>query len=188
MTLTPENKNYIGVSLMGLAIIVFWVFIMPAFNKISALNKESAERNEFLSSRVEILNKIGDLNKEYKKRSQEAAKISSVIPAAKGIAELVSTIEAISQQTGLQLVEITTGGSSNLPTGQAGQQQELQTISIELGLVGGYQSLVSFLDLIEKNIRLIDVFELSVSQSSTPGEQIVLNFRIKANAYYLNTK
>src|SRR3989344_2113898 len=181
MTLTPENKNYLGVGLMALAVIIFWIFIMPAFNNISALNEAVSVRNEFLSSRVDILNKIDGLNKEYQKKSQEVAKISSVIPSSKGIAELVSTIEAVTQQTGLQLVEVTTGGSSN-------QQQELQTISLELGLVGSYQSLVAFLDLIEKNVRLIDIFEIAVSQSSTPGAQVVLNFRIKANAYYLNTK
>ena len=176
--MTPANKNYLGVGLAGLAIIVFWIFGMPAWDRISLLNGAIAEREDILSSRTEILRRIEDLNNQYQQRSSDVSKISSVVPNAKGAAELVSTVEAVTQQTGLQLIEVTMGESGN-------QQQELQTVFIELGLTGNYPSLTAFLDLAEKNLRLIDVFELSASQASIPGQQIVLNFRVKANAYYL---
>lgn len=176
--MTPANKNYLGVGLVGLVLIIFWIFGVPTWDRISLLNGAIAEREGILSSRTDILRKIEDLNKQYQQRSADVSKISSVMPSAKSAAELVSTIEAITQQTGLQLVEITMGESG-------GQQQEFQTVFIELGLIGNYPSLTAFLELAEKNLRLIDVFELSVSQASTPGQQIVLNFRVKANAYYL---
>ncbi|OGN02704.1 MAG: hypothetical protein A2655_03265 [Candidatus Yanofskybacteria bacterium RIFCSPHIGHO2_01_FULL_43_42] len=176
--MTPANKNYLGVGLIGLAIIAFWIFVMPAWNRTSMLNDAITERGDLLSSREEILRKVDDLNKQYQERSSDVSRISSVVPNAKSAAELISTVETITQQTGLQLIEVTMGESGN-------QEQELQTVFIELGLVGSYPSLTAFLDLIEKNLRLIDVFELSASQASIPGQQIVLNFRIKANAYYL---
>jgi len=179
--MNPANKNYLGVGLTGLTIVVFWVFGMPMWNRISLLNAAAAERREILSSRTEILQKIEDLNEQYRERSTDVNKISSVVPNAKSTAELVSTIEATTQQTGLQLVEMTMGGSDS-------QQQELQTVFLELGLVGSYPSLTAFLDLLEKNLRLIDVFEISVGQTATPGGQAVLNFRVKVNAYYLNVK
>jgi len=175
------NKNYLGVGLAGLAIIAFWLFGMPTWDRISLLNGAVAEREDILSLRTEILKRIEDLNSQYQQKSSDVSKISSVVPNAKGTAELVSTIEAVTQQAGLQLIEITMGESSN-------QQQELQTVFVELGLIGSYPSLMTFLDLVEKNLRLIDVFELSASQASAPGEQIVLNFRVKANAYYLKVK
>lgn len=179
--MSVANKNYLGVGLVGLAIIAFWIFVMPAWDRVSLLNEAIAEREGILSSREEILRRVDDLNKQYRERSSDVGKISSVVPNAKSAAELVSTIEATTQQTGLQLVEITMGESGS-------QQEELQTVFLELGLIGSYPSLTAFLDLLEKNIRLIDVFELSASQTSAPGAQIVLNFRIKANAYYLNVK
>jgi len=172
------NKNYLGVGLAGLAIIAFWIFGMPTWDRISLLNEAIAERDDILLSRTEILKRIGDLNSQYQQRSSDVSKISSVVPNAKGAAELVSTIESVTQQTGLQLTEIAMGESGD-------QQQELQTVFIELGLVGSYSSLTAFLDLVEKNLRLIDVFELNVSQASIPGQQIVLNFRVKANSYYI---
>jgi len=172
------NKNYLGVGLVGIAIIVFWLFGVPTWNNISPLNNAIKERGDILSSRTEILRRVEDLNSQYQQRFSDVSKISSVVPNTKGAAELVSAIEAVTQQTGLQLVEITMGETSN-------EEQELQTVFIELGLTGGYPSLTAFLDLVEKNLRLIDVFELSASQVSAPGQQIVLNFRVKANAYYL---
>jgi len=172
------NKNYLGIGLAGLAIIAFWLFGMPTWDRISLLNDAVAERGSILASRTEILKRIKDLNNQYQQRSSDVNKISSVVPNAKSAADLVSTVEAITQQTGLQLIEVAMGESGD-------QQQELQTVFIELGLTGNYTSLIAFLDLVEKNLRLIDVFELSASQASTPGEQVVLNFRVKANAYYI---
>jgi len=172
------SKNYIGVGLVGLAIIVFWFFIMPVWNGVSLLNNAIAERENILSSREEILRKVADMNKQYQERSSDVSRLSSVVPKTKNAAELISTIETITQQSGMQLVEITMGESGS-------QQQELQTIFVELGLIGTYPSLTAFLDSVEKNLRLLDVFEISASQTSAPGTQVVLNFRIKANAYYI---
>jgi Tfp pilus assembly protein PilO len=172
------NKNYLGVGLAGLAVIIFWIFAMPIWDRTSLLNTAIAERGDILSLRKEVLKKIEELNIQYQERSSDVDKISSVVPNAKNAAELVSTIEAITQQTGMQLIEITMGESS-------AEQQELQTVFLNLGLIGSYPSLTTFLELVEKNIRLIDVQEISVSQTSTPGAQVVLNFRVKASAYYL---
>ena len=176
--MSVANKNYIGVGLVGLATIAFWVFGIPTWDRISLLSDAVIAREDMLLSRMEILKKIEDLHNQYQQRSSDVSKISSVVPNAKGTAELISTIETVTQQAGLQLVEITMGELSN-------QGQELQTVFVELGLTGNYLSLTTFLDLIEKNLRLMDVFELSISQSSIPGNQIVLNFRLKANMYYI---
>ncbi len=177
--MTPANKNYLGFGLIGLAIIVVWIFVMPAWNRISSLNDAIAEREDILSSRSDILRRIEELNTQYTERSEDVNRISSVVPKTKNAAELVSTVETITSQTGLQLIEITMG-----ETGRS-QQQGLKTVFVELGLTGSYPSLTSFLDLLEKNLRLIDVFELSASQAAIPGAQTILNFRIKANTYYL---
>lgn len=179
--MSPLNKNYIGIAWAGLAIILFWVFILPAWNRTSLIVDGIAERESILSSREEILRRISDLNSQYQERTADVGRISSVVPNTKSAAEMVSTMEAITQQTGMQLIEITMGGSDD-------RQKELQTVFVELGLIGNYPSFVAFLDLAEKNLRLMDVREISVSQASVIGAQISLNFRVKANAYYLNIK
>src|SRR3989344_656458 len=93
--MTPANKNYLGVGLIGLAIIAFWIFVMPAWNRTSMLNDAITERGDLLSSREEILRKVDDLNKQYQERSSDVSSISSVVPNAKSAAELISTVETI---------------------------------------------------------------------------------------------
>lgn len=179
--MSPTNKNYLGVGLAGLAIVVFWITGMPLWDNIALLNDSVIEKRGAFSERETILKNIDVIHKQYQDRSSDVGKISSVIPNKKSPAELVSSLETIAKQSGLQLVEITMGGAKK-------EGQELQTTSIELGLTGSYESFTAFLDLVEKNIRLLDIFEVSVSQAATPGGQIVLNFRVKINAYYLTVK
>lgn len=179
--MSPTNKNYLGVTLVGLAVIIFWVACMPLWDNISLLNNSIAEKAKVFSERESVLKNIEGIHKQYQNRSADVGKISSVIPNKKSPAELVSSLEAIAKQSGLQLIEVTMGGAKK-------EGQELQTTSIELGLTGSYESFTAFLDLVEKNIRLLDVFEVSISQAAIPGGQIVLNFRVKINAYYLTVK
>ncbi|MBI3274279.1 MAG: type 4a pilus biogenesis protein PilO [Candidatus Colwellbacteria bacterium] len=179
--MTPPSKNYLGIGLAGLAIITFWVLLMPLWDNLSLLKSSVAEKEKVFAEREDILKEIDKVNKQYQSRSVDVTKISSVIPNKKSPAELVSSIEIIAQQSGLQLVEITMGGTKK-------EDKELQTASIELGLTGSYGSFTTFLGLLEKNIRLLDVFEISISQAAIPGGQVVLNFRAKINAYYLTVK
>jgi len=179
--MTQANKNYLGVGLIGLGILSFWIFGMPSWDRISLLNDAMAEREDILLSREEVLKKIEDMNRQYQERSDDVDRIASVVPGNKSSAELVSTIESITQQSGLQLTGLSIGGATN-------EQQELQTAFVELNLSGTYPSLTVFLDFVEKNIRLLDVLEISISQTGTPGGQVSLNFRITMNAYYLNVK
>ena len=179
--MTQPNKNYLGIGLVGFAIIVFWIFGVTIWDRISLLDGAIEEREALMLSREEVFKKIEVLAKQYQERINDVKKISTIVPETKSSAELVSTVEAISQQSGLQLIEIATGNASHT-------QKEPQTIFIELGLIGNYPSLVVFLDLLEKNIRLIDVYEVNASQTALLGGQTKLNFRIKANAYYLNSK
>lgn len=176
------NKNYLGAALAGLAIILFWLLGMPAWDRMTLLRSAIAERENILSSRAEILKKVEDLNNQYRERSSDVKRISSIVPNAKGAAELVSMVEAVSRQTGLQLIELTMGGSD------IQDNKEMRTVFLELGLIGNYPSLTTFLGLLESNLRLIDVFEITVSRMESSGAQIVLNFRVKLNAYYLNIK
>ena len=175
------NKNYLGAVLAGLAVIVFWILTMPIWDRMSLLNEAIAGRNDILASRKDLLKKVDELNAQYRERTSDVSKISSIVPSSKSAAELVSTLEAISQQSGMQLVEVVMSDPGDT-------QQGLQTVLFELGLIGNYPSLNVFLESLEKNLRLTDISEMSVTQASLTGAHISLNFRIKAKAYYLNVK
>lgn len=173
------NKNYFGAGLIALALIGAWGWVLPEYNKISELNAALEERQELYDSRSAIIKKIKDMNKEYQQRAADVAKISSVLPSKKSLAEMVSTIDKLSAQSGLQLISATIAGKPS--DSQAGAYNFLP---IEISMGGGYPGLVRFLQSAEKNLRIIDVTSIDAAAGSAdnPG---LLNFSMKGNAYYL---
>ena len=173
------NKNYVGAGLIALALIGVWGWILPEYNKISELNIALNERQELYDSRSAIVKKIQDLNKEYQKRAADITRISSVLPSKKSLAEIVSAIDTLSIQNGLQLISAIIVDKSS--GSQAGAYYSLQ---IEIAMNGSYPGLLSFLRSAEKNLRIIDIISIDMTAGLTdnPG---LLNFSMKGKAYYL---
>ena len=174
------DKNYIGAGLIALALIGAWGWILPEYNKISELNAALTERQELYDSRSAIIKRIQDLNKEYQQKAADVTKISSVLPNKKSLAEMVSAVDKLSAQSGLQLVSATIAGKP-LDDGQAGSYNFLP---VEITMSGGYPGLVSFLQSAEKNLRIIDFISIDAAAGSTDNSAL-LNFSMKGNAYYL---
>lgn len=173
------NKNYFGAGLIALAFIGAWGWVLPEYNKISELNVALNERHELYDSRSATLKKIQDLNQEYQQRAPDVARISAILPSKKSLAEMVSAIDRLSVQSGLQLISSTIVGKP--ADSQVGAYKFLP---IEMTMSGSYPGLVSFLQSVEKNLRIMDITSIDAAAGSTdnPG---LLNFSIKGNAYYL---
>ena len=173
------DKNYIGAGLIALALIGAWGWILPEYNKISELNVALEERQELYDSRSAIIKRIQDLNKEYQQKAADVTKISSVLPNKKSLAEIVSAVDKLSAQSGLQLVSATIAGKPS--NGQAGSYNFLP---VEITMSGGYPGLISFLQSAEKNLRIIDFISIDAAVGLADNSAL-LNFSMKGNAYYL---
>lgn len=173
------NKNYTGAGLIALALIGAWGWVLPEYNQISELNVALTERRELYDSRSAIVKRIQDLNKEYQQRAVDITRISSVLPSKKSLAEMVSAIERLSIQSGLQLISANIAGKP-----LDSQVGAYNSLPIEIAMGGSYPGLVSFLQSAEKNLRIIDITSIGATAGSAdnPG---LLNFSIKGNAYYL---
>ena len=173
------NKNYIGAGLIALALIGAWGWILPEYNKISELNVALEERQELYDSRSAIIKKIQDLNKEYQQRAADITKISSVLPSKKSLAEMVSAVEKLSTQSGLQLISATIAGKPS-----DNQTTAYNFLPVEISMGGGYTGLVSFLKSAEKNLRILDITSVNAAAGSADNSAL-LNFSLKGSAYYL---
>jgi len=173
------NKNYIGAGLVALAIIGAWGWTLPEYNKISELKLAINERKELYDSRSAIIQKIKNLNTEYQQRSVDITRISSVLPDKKSLAEMVSAIDKLSSQNGLQLINATVVGKPS-----DNQALDYNFLPIEISLNGSYPAFTGFLQSAEKNLRIIDITSMDASANSIDNPDL-LNFSIKGNAYYL---
>jgi len=171
------TKNYIGAGLIALALFGAWGWIFPEYNKMSELNVGIKERQDLYDSRSATIKKIQDLNKEYQQKSADIAKISAILPSKKSLAEVLSAIDKLSSQSGLQLVNATVTGQ---PSNDSNSVYNI--MPIQLTLSGNYIALENFLQSAEKNLRLIDIATLN---AANVGGSSMLDFSIKGNAYYL---
>lgn len=171
------SRTYIGALLIALAGIIFWVLLMPAYDNVMVQREAITQRTDIIKTKSDIIANINSLTKEYADRSADITRFASMVPAVKSAPELVSSIEALATQNGLQLKTISLSGNINPDTNPYQEQ------SIGLELSGGYLAFKSFLMALERNIRLIDVS--SIDASPTSDNSPIISFRVKGNAYYL---
>lgn len=172
------SRTYIGAFLVAIAGILFWTLLMPAYDNVMAQREAISERTDIIKARSDIIANISALTQEYAKRSTDIARFASIVPAKKSTPEIISSIQALATQNGLQLTTIAlTAGS----TGQNANPYQEQ--SIDLGLNGGYPAFKSFIMALERNIRLIDV--ISIDASPTVDNSPIISFHVKGNAYYI---
>lgn len=173
------NKNYIGASLIAVAGFFIWGWVLPGYNTITELKDLVKERQDLISSRSAIIANIATLTQEYQKRAADIKKLSAIAPNKKSVAEIVSTMENIASRNGMQL----TGETISEQKGEEGSMYS--SVLIDVSLSGSYASLVSLLQSLEKNLRLMDVVSIDVSPGTAPGSATGLNFRIKMSAYFI---
>ena len=171
------SRTYIGACLIAIAGILFWTLLMPAYDNVMAQREAIAQRTDIIKSRTDIINNIKTLTQEYTDRSTDIARFASIVPAQKSAPELISSLQALATQNGLQLTTFALSGGTNQDT------NPYQGQSIDLGLNGNYLAFKSFLMALERNIRLIDI--ISINASPTSENSPIISFQIKGNAYYL---
>lgn len=171
-------KNYLGAGLISIALFSFWILGMPAYSQRGQLKEVIAQRTEVLSERLAIIEKIRQLNTYYAEQSANIKKLSAIVPAAKSSAELVSSIDSLASQHGLQLIAF----SANEERGEL--TAPYRSLSIDMTLTGSYLSLFGFLEGLERNVRIIDVNSIDAAPS-TGEDTAILQFRIRASAYFL---
>ena len=171
------TRDYVGGIIIAVAMVLFWIFIMPSYDNVLAQRTALQERNDILINRNAILANISALSQQYAKRSADIARFASIVPSEKSAPEIVSSLEALATQNGLQLNTITLSSATNQDT------NPYRTQSIDMSLSGTYPAFKSFLLSIEKNIRIIDIVSLYASPSTEDSP--IIGFRLKGNAYYL---
>ena len=175
--MTPQTRSYVGASIIAAAGIIFWVFAMPLYDGVAAARSALADRKTLLDGRAAIMVNVTKLTKEYSEHADEIQRFADVVPPQKSTAELISAIQALATQNGLQLTALALGSS------QTDTEALYQNQSLDIGLNGTYPAFKSFLTALEKNIRIIDL--QSVDASPTGENSPIISFRIKGTAYYL---
>lgn len=164
---------------LAAAVAFFWLWTMPLFNDISALDAEKASLDNALAKSKELQTLRDNLLSQYNAISQDdLGRIDKLLPQQLESGDLITTIENRAKFHNLLLKNI---NISKVPqsgdSGEAFGALSLPYKSMPLSFVvsGRYDSFSSFLTELEKNLRLIDVEALSFSAGGGESHEFSIN-------------
>lgn len=171
------QKNTLAAIISSLALFLFFVLVLPQYDAIRDATKVQKSRQALLVERVAELENVKELDRQSKSRQSDLDKIRTFLPATRQTDEIVSSIQEITQVSGLQLVSMTTA-----ETPESGEVN-YRKVLVSLDLISTYPAFVNFLKLLEQNIRLYDIFDVTAAESTTsPGK---INLILRLSTYYL---
>lgn len=171
------QKPILSALIFSFALFLLFVLVLPQYNAIKIAKEAVKSRQALFNERTAGFNNVGELDRQAKSRQADIDKIKAFIPERKQIDEVVSSIQKITEQSGLQLSGLTISEVS-----LAGEV-EYRKIFVGVDTIGAYPAFVNFLKFLEQSLRLYDVFEITMSGSTATIDKV--NFAIKMNAYYL---
>ncbi|HXK36615.1 MAG TPA: type 4a pilus biogenesis protein PilO [Candidatus Paceibacterota bacterium] len=172
-----SGKRIFGATTIAIALFAFWPAVIGGWQRVGALRDGVAQREDLLKQRRDILANLMKVNEEYRQQvAQEAGRnLLAIVPVKKDTAELVSALHAMAQQTGMGMNEL------QVTEGTSRRDAVAQTLNIGVELTGTYSAMRAFLDAVEREVRLLNVSTISVSEDPIEG----LRFSIEAEAYFI---
>ena len=175
--MSTETKRYVGAGLIAVGLFLFWSLDMNGWKRVGALRAAVAERSQLRDDRQAALAKVGTLYDDYQQKvsGDIERKFGAVIPVKKDIPELISSVQTIAGNAGMNISEL------QINEQKQETAQTLKTLGITLRMEGDYAGFRSFLSNLENNVRLLTVDTLSIGTQQN-GQ---MTFELHAFGYFL---
>lgn len=160
--------------IITVSILILFLLILPSYDRTRVLLSSIQERKNLLKEQEEIVSQIADQAGLIDQRSYDINRLDNFLPREKDIPELLVNIETIAANAGLNLREL---NFSEVPS-----RGEIQKLNGTIQLTGSFSSFLAFLDLLEDNLRLIEVVGIDIAPQLLEGTRIInYNLRIETN-------
>lgn len=154
-------------------------YVEPGLLDVADLRAEQAVVSDAISKAREVIRLRDELRGRYNSISDaDIEKIRKFLPAGSAVSELFIDLDAIAKDARMQIQQVSFAEES-VP--QDGTSAGMKTLTVTLGLNGSYDDFMTFLDLIEKNLRLVDAVQISLGSG---GADAPFGFEVTLQAYY----
>lgn len=173
-----------------LALIVIFVWAWPAFQEMGVLNKKINEEKSQYDTQYKAVQIAKSIIDQYKSLISVSQTISLTIPRGAEIQNLLAQLDNITTQSGLSLQSVNFENAGALASGgkQSAQNiiQSYKTLRLTLGLTGNYESLKTWLNAVESDIRLMDIINIAFAGLTSDSQKNsgLFNFKVMLNVYY----
>lgn len=173
------NKNLIAAIITAIGLFLFFTLILPEYNGLKNTRGTFADRQALLNERKTEVKNFQNIDALAKSRQGDISKILIFLPSQKRLDEIVSSIQRVAGDSGLQLVGMAAGDTTSL------EDIGYKKVFLNVDLNGRYPAFVNFLKSLEQSLRLFDVSEITAA-SSGGGLAGSVDLSLKMYAYYIN--
>ena len=180
-------KSLSAIILFFAAIGLVFMTARPMWDEISVLRAESkviadnlAQLKEVEALRDQLLNTYNSIPKS------DIARLEEFLPAKAGTEDLLVSMENFTKALGIQLKNINFSAVSSavqtLPDGTLAPADPklYSTVNYNLTVSASYEAFRSLIDVFEKNLRLVDVSDVTF----TSADGGTYGFALKVKSYY----
>ncbi|OHB17010.1 MAG: hypothetical protein A2913_01290 [Parcubacteria group bacterium RIFCSPLOWO2_01_FULL_40_65] len=169
------NNKFLFSIIISSSVLIFFLLVLPIFDKTRMLKGAIEQREIMLAELQSISNRVKELSSGIETNENNISKLDQLLPKQKEVSEILISIESITSASGLLLSEISLSESIG---------EGVNKINVNLKLSGNFDSLMTFFDLLEKNVRLIEVNNIDIASEAIGGSSTI-NYNIRFEASYL---
>jgi len=176
----------------GAAMIVFFTLSWPNLTKVFDLNFTLNKTKKEYENQNQSLQLAKSIIEQYRNLNNVNQAISLTMPKTNEVYNIIVQLNKIAESSGmsiegLSLKEVINNNELDDSNNRQNLVKPYRTISINTSLNGSYESFKTWLELVETNIRLMDVKSVSfegVNLSSNKSINNFFNFNVNLDVYY----
>jgi Tfp pilus assembly protein PilO len=174
------NKNIItniGI-VFTVAVIIFFFFFIPQFNKWSVARENNLNKNKELHDLQRYHEELKELDKKLQSYQSILDRLDSALPEELSIPSFIIFLQQVTQESGVILKSFDTSFTSN----PLKEGKELKKLKMNITVTGRYSSLRNLTSRLKQSAKVVDIESVSFSVP-TEGDMYTFNIGLKTYSY-----
>lgn len=180
----------VGLTALAGAFAVYLYAIVPAYETAQKTKSEILSRSGFIETQQKVIAEVKNKIAEYSGNVQAQEVVSLSLPLSANTADALAQINGILGNNGLSPQAISLSAAPvNQPATRprpgetASLVKDTGILGFKIRLTGSYESFKSFLNMLETNVRILDVQNAVVQPAGKPNQDLYA-FDLTVATYY----
>lgn len=177
-------KSLLPVIFVVIAAGIFFGFIDPAYSRVQDLREEESQFDQALTRSKELQRVRDQLLSRYNVIPQtDIDRLEKLLPDNIDNVRLILDIDSIAARYGMRTRNVQLDNTDTRETrGQIGQdEREYQSVVLSFSVSGPYSTFRSFLEDLERSLRLVDIVGVSFSSDESGS----YDYSVSIKTYWL---
>lgn len=172
-----------SVFLLIAAVIVYSNLVRPAYDEIQKLRDKREANIKLLQEQQGAIEAVSRLLNEYQSLTEIQENISMALPNEEEVPSIINQLQGLAKISSLGVESLSLQYPPLKPSSADSLIKPLGTVRATVRLNGDYKNLRPFLEDLETNIRLMDIYSLSVEGGGIRGKTNLI-YNIVLDTYY----